>query len=176
MFSLRSLGNYVGWSSGLRYRARTLVFCGIRGESWIDQSSAFEKSCTLRMLSSPQLELYPKLWILTSWKSGSCGSHSFGQYKDGSSDFVHVLFDPPPRPCTNTRSAMAGVSGSNSVLNPNGPFPSSPDWPLSLRLASVRERKERPEEVASVFERSMVETPRCQLEGCGSRWYGEDRR
>lgn len=153
---------------------RTLEFCGIRGHSCIDPRSAFAKSCTLKMLSLPQLELYPKLCILTSWNRGSCGSHSFGQYSDGSLDFVHVLLDPPPRPCTNTRSATAGLSGSNKVFNPNGPLPSSDDCSPSSRLVRVRERKERPEEVAFVFERSMAETPLSRLSDRASQRHVED--
>lgn len=159
----------------MKRRIRTLLFRGITGQSCIDPRSAFAKSWTLRMLSSPQLELYPKLCIRTFWNLGSCGSHSFGQYRDGSLDFVQVLFDPPPRPCTNTRSAIAWLPGSNKVFNPNGPLPSSDDWPPGSRLVRVRERKERPEDVASVFERSIAETPSYMLEDCASQGFVVDR-
>ena len=53
---------------------------------------------------------------------------------------------------------MAGFTGSNRVFNPKGPLPSSDDWPPTSRLVRVRERKERPDEVAVVLERSIVET------------------
>lgn len=33
-----------------------------------------------------------------------------------------MLLEPPPKPCTNTRSAIAGAEGSDRVVRPNGPL------------------------------------------------------
>lgn len=84
----------------------------------MDARRDLAKSCMFKVLSLLQLELYPKLCIRTSLKSGSLGSHSLGQKRSGSIDFDHVLSDPPAKPCTNTRSAMATSSGSTRVVNP----------------------------------------------------------
>jgi hypothetical protein len=117
---------------------------GIAGQSCIDPSNAFAKSWMLRVLSFPQLELYPKLCIRTSLNPSSCGSHFSGQKRDGSRDLVHVLREPPPKPWTNTRSATTGSGGSDRVFSPKGPFESSESKLLfSSRLAKARVRKER---------------------------------
>src|SRR5438270_6797095 len=108
----------------------------------------------LSVLSLSQFELYPKLCILISRKPTSFGSHSCGQYRDGSPDFVHVLREPPPNPCTNTKSAIAGIWGSKRVFSPNGPFESSGESLLPSRRLRVREKKDRLEVDAVVFERS----------------------
>jgi hypothetical protein len=100
----------------------------------------------LRMLLLPQSESYPKLWILTSCKASSTGSHSFGQNSDGSPDFVHVFCDPPPRPWTKIRSAFAKPSaGTNRVFSPRGPSLSSGEGASPPPGSQLREeRKERP--------------------------------
>ena len=33
-----------------------------------------------------------------------------------------MLLEPPPKPCTNTRSAIAGPEGSDRVVRPSGPL------------------------------------------------------
>lgn len=33
-----------------------------------------------------------------------------------------MLTEPPPKPCTNTRSAIAGPEGSDKVVRPSGPL------------------------------------------------------
>src|SRR5579862_3113310 len=83
----------------------------------------------------------------TSLNATSRGSHSFGQKRDASNDLVHVLREPPPKPCTNTRSATTDPWGENTVVKPKGPLVSSAEpLPLPSRLASVREIKERLED------------------------------
>jgi hypothetical protein len=132
--------------------ALTLDPRGIVGQSCIDPNSAFAKSWILRVLSFPQLELYPKVCIRTSLNPSSCGSHFSGQKRDGSRDLVHELREPPPKPCTNTRSATTGSGGSDRVFNPKGPFEYSESrLLLSSRLKKVRVRKERFGEEASVI-------------------------
>lgn len=102
---------YVVVEGRLIEEARTFESEGIAGQSCIDPSKDFAKSCKFKVLSFSQFESYPKLWILTSWNPGSCGSHLCGQYSDGSPDFVHVLRDPPPKPWTKMRSAVTAFAG-----------------------------------------------------------------
>ena len=58
----------------------------------------------------------------TSWNPASVGSHSWGQKRAVSEECVHVLLEPPPKPCTKTRSATAKTEGSDRVVRPNGPL------------------------------------------------------
>lgn len=105
----------------------------------------------LRVLSLPQLELYPKLCMRTSLNPLSYGSHFLGQKRDGSKDLVYVLREPPPSLWTKTRSATTDSRGSKSVFSPQGPLESSDSvLPLSSRLANVRVRNERFGEVGSM--------------------------
>ena len=97
----------------------------------------------LSVLSLSQLELYPKLWIHTSLNAASCGSHSRGQYSDGSPDFVQVLRDPPPRPCTKIRLATTEPEGSKSVFNPYSRLASLDESLLASRLERARAKEKR---------------------------------
>lgn len=90
----------------------------------------------LRMLSFSQFESHPKVCILTSLKSGSCGIHSFGQNNSRSSFLLHVLLDPPPSPWTKTTSARPSCDSEWTVVKPRGPFPLGP--PKSLVFLKVR--------------------------------------
>lgn len=110
----------------------------------MEPRSDFAKSWMLRVLSFSQLESYPKLCMRTSLNPSSCESHSWGQKRDESCDFVHVLRDPPPKPCTNTTSAIAGITGVNTVVNPKGPFALSEGRSL-FSLVELRVKKDRPE-------------------------------
>ena len=103
----------------------TIEPTGMAGLSWIDPNKAFAKSWMFKVLSLSQFESYPKLCILTPRKASSSGSQACGQYSSGLEDLVHVLRDPPPRPCTKIKSATESSSGQKRVFNPNGPFASS---------------------------------------------------
>lgn len=55
-----------------------------------------------------------------------------------------MLLEPPPKPWTNTKSAIAWSRGSDKVVSPNGPLGHcTSTLSLSLRLAKERERKDR---------------------------------
>ena len=71
---------------------------------------------------------------------------------------------------------MAGSSGSKRRFSPNGPLLFSEEWPPASRLVKVRERNERPDNVASVFERSMAEAPNYRVEGWAGQGLVADRR
>lgn len=96
------------------------------GEFKISPRRACPKSCTVKLLPflSPQSELYPKECIRTFLNLGSKGNHCCGQYWFISSVLLHVLRDPPRRPCTKMKS-MRGSEGAYSRFRPRGPRTSS---------------------------------------------------
>jgi len=90
---------------------------------------------------------YPKVWMRTSLKASSSGSHWRGQKCSGLFPLLQVLWEPPFRPWTKIRSATgAGCSrgGMDREVSPRGPLDSrSPPSPVALRfkLNEDRERK-----------------------------------
>jgi hypothetical protein len=96
-----------------------LIFGSLRSSSTRDCPKAW----TTRGLFShvAQLALYPKLWTLTPSEPGSLGSHYLGQKYSGFRLRHHVVLEPPPRPCTKSKSAMTAVvsSGSWTVFRRN---------------------------------------------------------
>jgi hypothetical protein len=96
------------------------------GDVLISPSKDLPKWWMFKQLSFPliQSELYPKLWIRTFLNAGSLGSHSCGQYSEIEFVLLHDFLEPPPRPCTKTRSTR-GSDDECKRLSPRGPLESS---------------------------------------------------